>query len=217
MAKTTKKETKENIVNEVENVMDVNTEMNQEMPKVEFTPLSFDELKEKIIVAETIGIVAKQMIVDVVYNSCVKLDNDNGIYYIDHIMKNVAYDFATLEQYTDFYSVVENASEYTYEYMSKIGLFDYVKSVIHKDMEAVDEMIYDFASRVIDLNGVGSCVYRLIGEGIKNMPKLDVHKFLKDLPSVINGIDKDIIKSVVGELKNGNAGNIINMANAKKK
>lgn len=217
MAKTTKKEVKENIVNEVENVMDANTEMNQEMPRVEFTPLSFDELKEKIIVTESVGIVAKQMIVDVVYNSCVKLDNYNGVYYIDHIMKNVAYNFATLEQYTDFYNVVENATEYTYEYLKQIGLFDYVKSVIYKDVEEVDDMIYDFPSRVMDLNSVGSCVYRLIGEGIKNMPKLDVAKVLKDLPSVINGIDKDIIKTVVGEFKNGNGGNIIKMANAQNK
>ena len=208
MAKTTKKETNKNVVNEVENTMD---------KKVEFVPLSFDDLKEKITIQDTIGVVAKQIIVDIVYDNCVKLDNYNGVYYIDHIMKSVAYNFAILEQYTDFYNVVENASEYTYEYLKQIGLFDYVKSIVYKDVEEIDEMIYDFASRVMDLNSVGSCVYRLIGEGVKNMPKLDVAKVLKDLPSVINSIDKDIIKTVVDEVKNGNAGNIIKMANAKKK
>ena len=217
MAKTTKKEVKENIVNEVENVMDVNKEVGQDTPKVEFTPLSLDELKNKITIAETIGILAKQAIVNIVYNSCVKLDDDNCVYYVDHIMKAVAYNFAILEQYTNFYDVVENASEYTYEYLNKIGLFDCVKDVVWKDVEEVDAMICDFTFRVADLNSVGSCIYRMIGEGIKNMPKLDVAKILKDIPTVINGIDKDIIKAVVGEFKNGNGGNIIKMQNANKK
>lgn len=213
MAKTTKKEVKENMVNEVENVMNET----KDVPKVEFTPLSFEELKEKIEVRKFIGVLAKQTMIDVIYNSCVKLDDKNGVYYIDHIMKNVAYNFAMLEQYTNFYYVVENAQEYSYEYLTNIGMFDYVYTAVVADLVEVDEMIYDFGARVADLNSVGSCVYRLIGEGIKNMPKLDVSKVLKEIPQVINGIDKDIIKTVVGEFKDGKGGNIIKMANAKNK
>ena len=217
MAKTTKKEVKENIVNEVENVMDVNKEMNQDTVEVKFAPLSFDELKEKIEIRNTIGVLPKQTMVHTIYDSCVKLDDKNGIYYIDHIMQNVAYDFSMLEQYTNFYYVVENAQEYTYEYLKDVGLFDYVYQTVAKDLVEVDETIYDFGARVADLNSIGSVVYRMIGEGIKNMPQLDVHKVLKEIPSVINGIDKDIIKAVVGEFKGGNGGNIIKMANAKNK
>ena len=208
MAKTTKNKTNENVVNEVENVMDV---------KVEFTPLSLDELKEKIEIKNTVSVLAKQTIVNTIYNSCVKTDADNGIYYIDYIMRTVAYDFSVLEQYTNFYDVVENAQEYSYEYLKDIGVFEYVCEMVSSNLMDIDEMIYGFIQRVNDLNSVGSVIYRLIGEGVKNMPKLDVNKVLKEIPKVINSIDKDIIKTVVGEFKNGNGGKIINMANAKNK
>ena len=208
MAKTTKNKTNKNVVNEVEIVMDA---------KVEFVPLSLDELKEIITIKNTIGVIAKQTMVHTIYNSCVRMDADNGIYYIDYIMQSVAYYFAMLEQYTNFYDVVENAQEYSYEYLKDIGMFDYVSITVSSDLSEVDEMVNEFVTRVADLNSMGSFIYRIIGEGIKNMPKLDVAKILKDIPNVINGIDKDIIKTVVGELKGGNGGKIINMANAKKK
>ena len=207
MAKTAKNKTNENVVNEVDNVMN---------EKIEFVPLSLDELKEKIEVKKTISVLAKQAIVNTIYASCVKLDTDNGVYYVDYIMKNVAYYFSILEQYTNFYDVVENAQEYSYEYLKNVGVFDYVVIEASSDLTEVDEAVSEFITRVADLNSVGSCIYRLIGEGIKNMPKLDIAKVLKDLPSVINGIDKDIIKTVVGEFKNGNGGKIINMANINK-
>jgi hypothetical protein len=160
---------------------------------------------------------AKQTIVNTVYTSCVKEDTIGGVYYLDHIMKMVAYDFSILEQYTNFYNVVENAQEYSYEYLKDIGIFDYVCEIVSLDLIEINEMIIDFTTRVSDLNSTGSFVYRLIGEGVKNMPKLDVNKVLKEIPKVINGIDKDIIKTVVGEFKDGKGGNIIKMANAKNK
>lgn len=204
MAKVT-----ENIVNEVENVME------EKVETVEFVALSLDEIKDKITIKKKIGVLAKQEIVKVVYDSCVKKDDANGVYYLDRIMGRVAYDFAVLSNYTDFYSVIENAPIYTYDYLDEIGLFDYVLENMTDDIDSVSAAIDDFESRVAALNSVGACLHRIVGEGFKNMPTMsDFRKLLKEIPKVLNSVDKDVIKTFAGEFKNGN---IINIANAKKK
>lgn len=201
----------ENIVNEVENVMEENVEM---VEQVEFVKLTLDEIKEKITVKNKIGVLAKQEMVQVIYNSCVTKDETNGIYYIDAIMREVAYNYAVLGNYTDFYSVVENAAAYEYDYLDEIGVFDYVSANLSNDIMSVRDAVCGFEARVIDLNSVGSCLYRIVGDGIKNMKNVDIGKFLKDIPKAINSIDKDVIKIVTSELKNGN---VINMPNVNKK
>lgn len=201
----------ENIVNEVENVMEEKVEV---VEQVDFVKLTLDEIKDKITIKNKIGVLAKQKIVKVVYDTCVKKDDGNGIYYIDTIMRDVAYNFAILDDYTDFYSVVENAADYSYDYLDEIGLFDYVRANLSDDVMCVRDAICGFESRVIDLNSVGSCLHRIVGDSTKNMKNLDLGKLLKDIPSVINGIDKDVLKIFANELKGGN---IINMSKVNKK
>lgn len=203
-------ETTQEVIEEVVNEM--TTEETTEAP----TLLTLDEFKEKLIIKEKASIAEQKMLVQTVYDSCVKKDEENGIYYIDYIMQLVAYSFSILSYYTNYYEIVENADGYTYEYLDEIGLFDYVVSNIDTDM--VWAMINNFDTRVADLNSVGCFVYRVVDKATKNMPDIkDLQKLIKSVPKVINGIDKDVLAVFAKDLKDGKVINIDKAKNTKAK
>ena len=95
-------------VAEVNEVADeVATEETSETP----TLLTLDEFKEKLVIKEKTSIAEQQMLVQTVYDSCVKKDEKNGIYYIDYIMLKVAFNFSILQYYTNYYEIVEQIKE----------------------------------------------------------------------------------------------------------
>ena len=189
----------------------VSEEVQTEDVLFELPELTLDELKEKITIKQRMGVIAKQEVINTVYNSCVKKDEQNGIYYIDSIMLQVAYDLAMLGNCTDFYTVVENAAAYNYDDLNEIGIFDYVDTVVNiEDISDIDNAIEGFSNRVADLNGIGSFMYRILGDFTKKTADIDFNKLLKDIPKAINGIDKDVIAIVAKELGNGQLGKILN-------
>lgn len=204
----TMQETVENTVNKV--VDEAVTEETVETP----TLLTLDEFKEKLTIKKRASVVEQQMLVQTVYDSCVKKDEENGIYYIDYIMLQVAYNFSVLQYYTDYYEVVEGSDNYTYEYLDEIGVFNYVAENI--DVGVVRAMIEGFELRVANLNSVGSFVYRLLGDFTKKMPDIkDLNKIIKNIPKALNSIDKDTISIFAKELGNGNLlGNLQKQENA---
>lgn len=196
----------ENVVNEVV------AEETTEPP----TLLTLDEFKEKLIIKNKTSIAEQQMLVETVYDSCVEKDEENGIYYIDYIMLQVAYNFSILQYYTNYYEIVENTDVYTYEYLDEIGVFDYVAE--NTDTGAVWVMVNDFTTRVADLNSVGCFMYRIADRFTKNMPSAkDLSKLVKSLPRAINNIDKDVLAVVAKELKDGKVINIDKAKNTKAK
>ena len=214
-----KKVEKVEVNTEVENVETVQEE------KV-FSPLTFEEIKEKITVKSRCDVVAKQGFLKLVEDTCVVKDEINGIFYIDEIMEMVSIHLGKLSYYTDFYEVIENAGQYTYDYLYECGLFDYIESNIDKkDYEVVQDAIYNLYDKVRNLNSVGSCLYRIVDNVMKNLPDIkDVNKLIKGLPKVINGVDKDVLGIFAQELGNGaisnrinNQDNVVDIATGKKK
>lgn len=187
---------------EVETTEVQNVEAVQEKP---FVPLTFEEIKEKITVKSKCDVVAKQGFLRLVEDNCVVKDEINGIFYIDEIMEMVSVHFGRLSYYTDFYTVIENAGQYTYDYLYECGLFEYIASNIDKsDYDVIQESIYNLYSKVKDLNGVGACLYRIVDKAMKNLPDVkDINKLIKGLPKAINGIDKDVLGMFAKELGNG--------------
>lgn len=186
---------------EVQNVETVQ-EAVQEKP---FMPLTFEEIKEKITVKSRCDVVAKKGLLQLVEDTCVVNDEINGIFYIDEIMQMVGVHLGQLTYYTDFYTVIENADKYTYDYLYECGLFNYIESNIDKkDYEVVQEAIYSLYDKVRNLNSTGACLYRIVDNAIKNLPDAkDINKLIKGLPKVVNSIDKDVIGIFAKELGNG--------------
>lgn len=178
--------------------------------------LTLDEFKEKLTIKKKASISEQQMLVQTVYDSCVKKDEENGIYYIDYIMQLVAFNFSILQYYTNYYDVVEGADNYTYEYLDEIGVFDYIADNI--DTDVVWVMIDDFDTRVTNLNGVGCFVYRIADRFTKNLPDVkDFNKLIKSIPKVINSIDKDVLAVFAKDLKDGKVVDINKAKNTKVK
>lgn len=197
---------------EVENVETVQ-EVVQEKP---FVPLTFEEIKEKITVKSKCGVADKMGIVQVVENTCIYKDEANGVFYVSEIMRVVGESFGVLQYYTNFYDVIENASDYTYDYLYECGLFDYVKSQIDsKDYEVVDSSLYDIYEKVRNWNSLGSCLYRIVDKTVKELPNMkDINKLIKGLPKVLNSVDKDTLAIFAKELGNGTIANsVINKDN----
>lgn len=193
----------------VENVVEMEqTEVKADKNVIEIPALTLDDFKEKVTIKERIGFVDKQAIIQLVYDGCVVKDEENGIYYIDSIMQDVNYRLAILGMYTNYYDVIEYATNYSYDYLNEIGVFSYVLNIVDADVLDIYYAIDNFKSRVKSLNSVGACLYRTVDKIVKDMPTMkDLNKLINNLPKLINGVDKDVLKIFAGELKNGNVTN----------
>lgn len=192
-----------------ENVVEMEQkEVKADKNVIEIPALTLDDFKEKVTIKERIGFVDKQAIIQLVYDGCVVKDEENGIYYIDSIMQDVNYRLAILGMYTNYYDVIEYATNYSYDYLNEIGVFSYVLNIVNTDVLDIDYAIDDFKSRVESLNSVGAFMYRTVDKIVKDMPTMkDLNKLINNLPKLINGVDKDVLKIFAGELKNGNVTN----------
>jgi hypothetical protein len=79
----------------------------------------------------------------------------------------------------------------------------------------VDSSLYDIYEKVRNWNSLGSCLYRIVDNFVKNLPDVkDINKMIKGLPKVLNGIDKDTLSIFAKELGNGTIANqVINKDN----
>ena len=169
--------------------------------------MTLEDFKDKVEIKKNISIYAQKQIVDIVYANCVINDEENGVYYIDEIMQQVALDFAVLEHCTNFYDVIENAQLYTYDYLYEIGVFGYLSDMSkdgQMDIHNACVAITNFNERVASLNSVGSCLHRLVKDFIKKMPDAkSLDKIIKGLPKAINSIDKDVLGALANKSNNG--------------
>ena len=201
-----KKVEKVEVNTEVENVETVQETVQEE--KV-FSPLTFEEIKEKITVKSKCTIFDKKAIVQLVETGCIEKDEINGVFYIDDLMETVSKSFGILGYYTDFNTVVEDSGSYTYDYLYDCGLFDYIESQVDKkDMDILNSAIYGIYEKVRNLNSLGSCLYRIVDKTVKELPNMkDINKLIKGLPKVLNNIDKDTLAIFAKELGNGTIAN----------
>ena len=95
--------TENGVVNEQDNAQ-VSADNAQETVK-ELPKINLEEFKQKVTIKKYIPFSSKKSIVDLIYTNCVIKDEENGIYFIDTLMKEMAYNFAILDYYTDFYDV----------------------------------------------------------------------------------------------------------------
>lgn len=195
----------ENVVvteNGVENVQDnvpVNAPVVKELPKI-----TLEEFKEKVKFKHYIPLSDKNSIIELVWNNCIVKDEANGIYYIDSIMRDVAFHLALLRYYTDFYEVYEYAEEYSYDELAETGMFNHI-AYTNNDIESINDIIqFNFEERVRAMNSTGSSLHRLLGGLLDKMP--DVNKLgelIQELPKVLNNVDPKVIEMFAKDFKNG--------------
>ena len=197
--------TENGVVNEQDNAQ-VSADNAQETVK-ELPKINLEEFKEKVTIKKYIPFSSKKSIVDLIYTNCVVKDEENGIYFIDTLMKEMAYNFAILDYYTDFYDVYENAREYSYDEIAESGVFNYITSTYcecYKDIGSLDDAIYRFNDRVNALNSTGASLYRILNGLSDKMPDVnELGKLMQELPNVLNKVDPKVIEMFSKDLKNG--------------
>jgi len=184
-------------VENTENV--VVNEIVKELPKI-----TLEEFKEKVKFKNYIPLSEKNTIIDLIWNNCVVKDEANGIYFIDSIMRDVAFHLAILRYYTDFYTVFEYAEDYSYDELAEAGIFNRIQFT-NDDVDSVNDIIqFNFEERVRAMNSTGSSLHRLLGGLLDKMP--DVNKLgelVQELPKILNNVDPKVIEMFAKDLKNG--------------
>lgn len=169
------------------------------LPKIDL-----EEFKAKVKFKNYIPTSDKNVILDLVWNNCIVKDEANGIYYIDSIMRDVAFHLAVLRYYTDFYEVYEYAEEYSYDELAEAGIFVRIE-YLNDDIDSVNDIIqFNFEERVRAMNSTGSSLHRLLGSLLDKMP--DVNKLgelMQELPKVLNNVDPKVVEMFAKDLKNG--------------
>lgn len=197
--------TENGVVNEQDNVQ-VGADNAQETVK-ELPKINLEEFKEKVTIKKYIPFSSKKSIVDLIYTNCVVKDEENGIYFIDTLMKEMAYNFAILDYYTDFYTVYENAREYSYDEIAEAGIFSYITDPYcdrYDDICSLDDAIYKFDDRVKALNSTGASLYRILNGLSDKMPDVnELGKLMQELLKVLNKVDPKVIEMFSKDLKNG--------------
>ena len=197
--------TENGVVNEQDNAQ-VSADNAQETVK-ELPKINLEEFKEKVTIKKYITFSSKKSIVDLIYTNCVIKDEENGIYFIDTLMKEMAYNFAILDYYTDFYDVYENAREYSYDEIAEAGIFSYITNQYcecYKDVGSLDDAIYRFNDRVNALNSTGASLYRLLNGLLDKMPDVNkLEEIMQELPKALNNVDPKVIEMFGKDLKNG--------------
>lgn len=171
----------------------------KELPKI-----TLEEFKEKVTFKKYIPFSEKNSIIELVWNNCVVKDEENGIYFIDSIMRDVAFHLAVLRYYTDFYDVYEYAEEYSYDELAEVGIFNRVQYENY-DIESINDIIqFDFEERVRAMNGTGSSLHRLLNGLLDKMPDANkLGEMMQELPKVLNNVDPKVIEMLGKDLKNG--------------
>lgn len=190
----------ENVSVDVQDNVQVDTqETVKELPKI-----ILEEFKEKVKFKNYIPLSDKNAIIDLVWKNCIVKDEANGIYYIDSIMRDVAFHLAVLRYYTDFYDVYEYAEDYSYDELAETGMFNRI-AYTNDDIDSVNDIIqFNFEERVRAMNSTGSSLHRLLGGLLDKMP--DVNKLgevIQELPKVLNSVDPKVIEMFAKDFKNG--------------
>ena len=197
--------TENGVVNEQDNAQ-VSADNAQETVK-ELPKINLEDFKEKVTIKKYIPFSSKKSIVDLIYTNCVVKDEENGIYFIDTLMQEMAYNFAILNYYTDFYDVYENAREYSYDEIAEAGIFRYITNPYcecRKDIGSLDDAIYEFNKRVKALNSTGASLNRLLNGLLDKMPDVNkLEEIMQELPKVLNKVDPKVIEMFSKDLKNG--------------
>ena len=171
----------------------------KELPKI-----TLEEFKEKVTFKHYIPFADKNSIIELVWNNSVVKDEKNGIYFIDSIMRDVAFHLAVLRYYTNFYEVFEYAEEYAYDELAEAGIFNRI-AYTNDDIDSVNDIIqFNFEERVRAMNSTGSSLHRLLGGLLDKMP--DVNKLgevIQELPKVLNSVDPKVIEMFAKDFKNG--------------
>lgn len=193
-------EVMENVSVDVQDNAPVDTqETVKELPKI-----IFEEFKEKVTFKHYIPFSAKNEIIDLVWKNCIVKDEENGIYYIDSIMRDIALHFAVLRYYTNFYEVYEYAEDYSYDELAEAGIFDRIEYE-NNDMNLITDVIhFDFNDRIKAMNSIGSTLHRLLNGVLGNMPDMNkLGELMQEFSKVVGNVDPKVIEMFSKDFKNG--------------
>jgi hypothetical protein len=193
-------EVMENVSVDVQDNVPVDTqETVKELPKI-----IFEEFKERVTFKHYIPLSDKNAIIDLVWKNCIVKDEENGIYYIDSIMRDIALHFAVLRYYTNFYEVYEYAEDYSYDELAEAGIF-YRIEYENNDMNLITDVIhFDFNDRIKAMNSIGSTLHRLLNGVLGNMPDMNkLGELMQEFSKVVGNVDPKVIEMLGKDFKNG--------------
>lgn len=187
------------IKNEVvnENTTNVNENEANDIETIEL--ITLEEFKGKVYFENTISTIEKKSIIDLVIKNCVY--KDNGIYYIDYLMRDIILNLCMIDYYTDF-----NMGNLSYDYLNESGIVNYVKENLHSsDFNSLQKIIVnELEQRVNYLNSIGTVIIRKLSDIIDNIPDIsELKDLMGNLPNVLNNLNPAVVSAFANDLHNG--------------
>ena len=187
------------IKNEVVNEDTINVNRNEVKEERITEPITLDEFKTKVNFKQKTSITDKRAIIDLVIKNCI-YEND-GIYYIDYLMRKLVIDLCMIGYYTDF-----DMGNLSYEYLDENGIIDYVEEELYSsDFDSLQWIIVnELDQRVNYLNSVGAVITRKLSDIIGNIPDIsELKDLMGNLPNVLNNLDPAVVSAFANDLHNG--------------
>nr|DAT84958.1 MAG TPA: hypothetical protein [Caudoviricetes sp.] len=187
------------IKNEVVNENTINVNENEVKEEKTVEPITLDEFKAKVSCKQKTTITDKKKIIQLVIKNCIY--EDNGVYYIDYLMREFVINLCMIGYYTDF-----EMGDLSYDYLADIGVIDYVKDELYEsDFNSLKCIIFnELEQKVNNLNSVGAVITRKFNEIIGKIPDVSELKGLIDnLPNILNSLDPSVVNAFANDLHNG--------------
>lgn len=192
--------TKDNkIKNEVVNENTINVNENEVKEEKTVEPITLDEFKTKVNFKQKTTVADKDAIIRLVIKNCIY--EDNGVYYIDYLMREFVMDLCMINYYTDF-----DMSDLSYDYLVENDIVKYVKYKLYEsDFNSLECIIFnELEQRVNNLNSIGAVITRKFNEIIDKIPDVSELKDLIDnLPNILNNLDSSVVNAFANDLHNG--------------
>ena len=190
----------EKIINENEVIVNENI-ANEEVNEVKAKnkqPITLDEFKETVCILKHIGQYGQRAVINTLKKECIY--EENGMYYIDYLNFDIAFNLAIVNFYTDF--VLDDVNNY--DHLDSIGVFDYIMDKSKETYHLYNIIDKELKQKVNVLNSVGSVITRALNGFVNSMPDIaELKSVLNDLPNVLNGVDPNVLQIFSKELANG--------------
>jgi len=165
---------------------------------------SVDDLLE---VKQYLSIIEKNLIVNKIIDSCIVLDEINGLSKIDYFYKKLTSDVSLLVNYTNI-EFSENLIE-DYDYLCEnVGIERILNQIPITEVEFILDLVDCELAQIIKLNNsIEGILASKLDKLIEKIPdQKGIKKIMNDIPKQINKIkpeNLEILKGIIGNQSEG--------------
>lgn len=159
-------------------------------------------LRELIDIVPYLPVARRKLIIDGVLDSCLEYNGD-GMLVCDYFLKNITFDIFILRHYAG----IEIAEVEEYDVLNRIGVVDFVKEKLGKEVSyCVDLLEKEINQRINLHNGIAGAIARGLNRIADNLDSKKINKLIKSAGKELREFDLDKfgeIKSILGALEGG--------------